>query len=53
MATDKRVLVNQHSYGIPAAQAPVFCLSDAVRRDMAWLYLDSFEWVWDGSTRFI
>ena len=25
---DDQLLVNQHAYGIPAAQAPVFCLSD-------------------------
>jgi hypothetical protein len=25
---DERLLVNQHTYGIPAAQAPVFCLSN-------------------------
>ena len=30
---DGQFLVNQHTYGIPAAQAPVFCLCDAARRD--------------------
>ena len=43
---DKRLLVNQHSYGIPAAQAPVFCLRDTDGGEMAALYLDSFERVW-------
>jgi hypothetical protein len=43
---DEQLLVNQHTYGIPAAQAPVFCLNDARNGDMAALYLDSFESVW-------
>ena len=46
---DDRLLVNQHTYGIPAAQAPVFCLSDAGDGEMTALYLDSFERVWAGS----
>ena len=29
---DGQLLVNQHTYGIPAAQAPVFCLCDTERR---------------------
>jgi transcriptional regulator with XRE-family HTH domain len=43
---DDHLLVNQHTYGIPAAQAPVFCLCDAGGGEMAALYLDSFERVW-------
>ncbi len=43
---DDRLLINQHSYGIPAAQAPVFCLSSTGSGEMAALYLDSFERVW-------
>ena len=43
---DDQLLVNQHTYGIPAAQAPVFCLCDAGGGEMAALYLDSFEHVW-------
>ena len=43
---DERLLINQHSYGIPAAQAPVFCLRDTDGGEMAALYLDSFERVW-------
>ena len=35
---DERLLVNQHSYGIPAAQAPVFCLRDTDGGEMAALY---------------
>jgi transcriptional regulator with XRE-family HTH domain len=46
---DDQLLVNQHTYGIPAAQAPVFCLHDAEGGEMAALYLDSFERVWAGS----
>ncbi len=50
---DDQLLVNQHTYGIPAAQAPVFCLCDAGGGEMAALYLESFERVWargDGLT---
>jgi hypothetical protein len=43
---DDQLLVNQHTYGIPAAQAPVFCLGNTGSGDMAALYLDSFERVW-------
>jgi len=46
---DDQLLVNQHAYGIPAAQAPVFCLCDSGGGEMAALYLDSFERVWDRS----
>ena len=43
---DGQLLVNQHTYGIPAAQAPVFCLTDTCSGEMTALYLDSFERVW-------
>jgi hypothetical protein len=43
---DDHLLVNQHTYGIPAAQAPVFSLSDTLNGEMGALYLDSFERVW-------
>jgi hypothetical protein len=43
---DNRLLVNQHIHGVPAAQAPVFCLNDIGSSEMAMLYLDSFERVW-------
>ena len=39
-------LVNQHTYGIPAARAPVFCLSNTGSSEMSALYLDSCERVW-------
>ena len=45
---DDELMVNQHTYGVPAAQAPVFCLRNA-GSEMAALYLDSFERVWAGS----
>ena len=48
--TDNQLLVNQHTYGVPAAQAPVFCLCDSDDGEMAALYLDSFERVWASST---
>ena len=46
---DDQLMVNQHTYGVPAAQAPVFCLSNAGGGEMAALYLDSFERVWASS----
>jgi len=48
-SADDQLLVNQHTYGIPAAQAPVFCLRNTGSGDMAALYLDSFERVWASS----
>ena len=48
---DDQLMVNQHTYGIPAAQAPVFCLSNTGTSEMASLYLDSFERVWASSTQ--
>jgi hypothetical protein len=49
---DGQLLVNQHTYGISAAQAPVFCLFHAGGGEMAALYLDSFERVWASSAPF-
>ncbi len=46
---DDQLMVNQHTYGIPAAQAPVFCLCDTGGGEMAALYLNSFERVWASS----
>ncbi len=45
---DSRLLVNQHAYGVPAAQSPVFCLSDT-GGEMTALYFDSFDRVWAGA----
>ena len=47
---DDQLLVNQHTYGFPAAQAPVFCLCHTDGDEMVDLYLDSFERVWASST---
>ena len=46
---DSQLLVNQHSYGIPAAQAPVFCLCGTDSGEMTALYLDSLERIWVSS----
>ena len=46
---DDQLLVNQHAYGLPAAQAPVFCLCGTGSGEMTALYLDSFERVWVSS----
>jgi hypothetical protein len=43
---DGQFLISQHTYGIPAAQAPAFCLCDPGGGEMAALYRDSFERVW-------
>jgi len=43
---DDQMLANQHTYGISAAQAPVFCLSNTNSGEMSALYIDSFERVW-------
>jgi transcriptional regulator with XRE-family HTH domain len=43
---DGQLMVNQHTYGMPAAEAPVFCLCDTGSGEMAALYRDSFERVW-------
>ena len=41
-------MVNQHTYGLPAAQAPVFCLCDT-GGEVTSLYRGSFERVWVSS----
>lgn len=43
---DDYLLVNHHTFGIPAAQAPVFCLREADGGKTTSLYIDSFERVW-------
>lgn len=50
---DDRLLVNQHAYGIPAAQAPTFCLTAANGGEMAIIYLDSFDRIWTSSTPYL
>jgi transcriptional regulator with XRE-family HTH domain len=46
---DDQVFINPHIYGIPAAQAPVFCLHASHDGDMTAIYLASFQRVWDGA----
>jgi hypothetical protein len=49
---DGRLLVNQHTYGIPAARAPVLCMGNTDTGEMTALYLSSFERVWDSAVPF-
>jgi transcriptional regulator with XRE-family HTH domain len=46
---DDQILVNQHTYGVPAAHAPVFSLRRTDDGDMFSSYLVSFERVWAGA----
>jgi transcriptional regulator with XRE-family HTH domain len=43
---DGHMLINQHSFGVPAAHSPVIELRQAEVGDMANAYLNSFERVW-------
>jgi transcriptional regulator with XRE-family HTH domain len=43
---DDQLFVNQHVYGAPAAQAPVFCLHVSKSNGMATACLGGFERVW-------
>ena len=47
---DYQLLVSQHAYGIPPAQAPVFRLCGSSTGDMTAVYLDSFQRVWASAT---
>jgi hypothetical protein len=49
---DDQVFINQHAFGIPAAHAPVFCLSNTERGDMTAVYFDSFERIWASAVPF-
>jgi transcriptional regulator with XRE-family HTH domain len=44
--TDDQLMVNQHTYGLPAAQSPVFTYRATENADMLTPYLTSFESVW-------
>ena len=44
---DDQVLVNTHVFGVTAAQAPVWHLRRLPAGELAVLYLDSFERVWE------
>ena len=43
---DDQLLVNQHTYGMPAAHAPVFHITRTPGGEMAEAYLTSLERVW-------
>jgi hypothetical protein len=47
--SDDQILVNQHTYGIPAAYSPAFNLHKTDDGDMISGYLTSLERVWSGA----
>ena len=47
---DDQLLVNTHIYGCPAAHAPVWHLKKIPGGEIASIYLESFEHVWDTAT---
>ncbi|WP_236574559.1 XRE family transcriptional regulator [Nocardiopsis sp. FR26] len=47
--TEKKLLVNQHIYGLPAAKSPVMEINRELSPDMANTYARSFDGVWDKS----
>ena len=47
---DDQVLVNTHLFGVTAAVAPVWHLRKLPVGELAGLYIDSFERVWDTAT---
>ncbi|GAB2481357.1 XRE family transcriptional regulator [Nocardiopsis aegyptia] len=51
--TDKRILVNQHVYGLPAAKSPVVEIDRSLSPDMAETYVQSFELAWQTAKRII
>jgi hypothetical protein len=44
--SDGQLLVNQHAFGIPAAQSPVYHFRDGANSEMFQSYLTSFERIW-------
>jgi lambda repressor-like predicted transcriptional regulator len=44
---DDQLLVNTHVYGLPAASAPVWHLKKIAGGEIASMYLESFEQVWE------
>ncbi len=46
---DSQLLVNTHVYGMIAAQAPAWHLRKVAGGELAQVYLESFEHVWDGA----
>lgn len=49
--TEKRILVNQHIYGLPAAKSPVIEIDRALSPDLADTYTSSFDFVWGETTK--
>jgi transcriptional regulator with XRE-family HTH domain len=47
--TEKRVFVNHHVYGLPAAKSPVIEIDRKASPDMAKTYMQSFDLTWDNS----
>jgi transcriptional regulator with XRE-family HTH domain len=47
---DDQVLVNTHLFGVTAAHAPVWHLRKLPAGELAGLYIDSFEQVWETAT---
>jgi len=47
---DDQVLVNTHLFGVTTAVAPVWHLRKLPAGELAGLYIDSFERVWDAAT---
>ena len=47
---DDQLLVNTHVFGIPAAHAPVWHLRKLAGGEIASIYLESFERVWESAT---
>ena len=48
---DRQLFVNQHAYGIPAAQSPVYCFRHAKDGDLADAYLQSFKRIWNATSQ--
>lgn len=46
---DDQLLVSTHVYGLPAAQAPAWHLRRVAGGEIAGIYLESFERVWDSA----
>ncbi|PDP85624.1 XRE family transcriptional regulator [Glycomyces fuscus] len=50
--TEKRILVNQHTYGIPAAKSPVVEIDRTLSPKMAQTYTRSFDLTWIAANQF-
>jgi transcriptional regulator with XRE-family HTH domain len=46
---DDQLMINQHTYGIPASRTPVVCLRESKRSDMTDSYVASFERAWSAA----